>query len=116
MQIVTLASKMSYTSSYFDYIYQLTAASELVRGQAVDSFVLEMLRFVTSGTTVGQSPPPQPVCEPGHVAVAVEGVGDEVEGGERGQLVEGSRRHTTDLVPKQAQALQVVQALWKIFV
>ena len=55
------------------------------------------------------------VILPGHVAVAVEGVGDEVEGGERGQLVEGSRRHTTDLVPKQAQALQVVQALWKIF-
>ena len=50
------------------------------------------------------------------MAVAVEGVGDEVEGGEGGQLVEGSRRHTTDLVPKQAQALQVVQALWKIFV
>ena len=46
MQIVTLASKMSCTSSYFDYIYQLTAASELVRGQAVDSFVLEMIRFV----------------------------------------------------------------------
>lgn len=52
---------------------------------------------------------------PGHVAVAVEGVGYEVERGERGQLVEGSRSHTTDLVPKQAQALQVVQALWKIF-
>ena len=52
---------------------------------------------------------------PGHVTVAVEGVGDEVERGERGQLVEGSRSHTTDLVPKQAQAFQVVQALWKIF-
>ena len=55
------------------------------------------------------------VILPCHVAVAVEGVGDEVEGGEGGQLVEGSRRHTTDLVPKQAQALQVVQALCKIF-
>ena len=55
------------------------------------------------------------VVLPGHVAVAVEGVGDEVERGEGGQLVEGSGSHTTDLIPKQAQALQVVQALWKIF-
>ena len=58
----------------------------------------------------------QVILLPGHVAVAVEGVGDEVEGGEGGQLVEGSGSHTTDLIPKQAQALQVVQALWKIFV
>ena len=101
MQIVTLASKMSCTSSYFDYIYQLTAASELVRGQAVDSFVLEMLRFVTSGTTVGQSPPPQPVCEPGHVTVAVEGVGDEVEAGQARQLVECSGSDAADEVTIQ---------------
>ena len=78
--------------------------------------VLEVVRMGAPRSAGGEPFQPQPVGEPGHVAVAVEGVGDEVERGEGGQLVEGSRRHTTDLVPKQAQALQVVQALWKIFV
>ena len=36
---------------------------------------------------------PQPVSKPGHVAVAVEGVGDQVEGLQAGQLVKGARGH-----------------------
>ena len=48
---------------------------------------------------------------PSHVTVAVERVGNQVERGEGGELVKGTRGDTTDFVPKQAQALQVVQAL-----
>ena len=73
--------------------------------------VLQVLRGCTSGTPDGESFCSQPVGEPGHVAVAVERVGDEVEGGERGEFVKGSRSDAADLVPKQAQTFQVVQAL-----
>ena len=45
------------------------------------------------------------------MAVAVEGVGDEVEAGEAGQLVEGARRHTADLVAEQVELLEVAEAL-----
>ena len=48
---------------------------------------------------------------PCHVAIAVEGVGYQIQGGEGREFVEGSRGDAADLVPKQAQALQVVQAL-----
>ena len=48
---------------------------------------------------------------PSHMTIAVERVGDEVEGGEGGELIKGARRDTADLVSKQAQTLQVVQAL-----
>ena len=52
---------------------------------------------------------------PSHMTIAVEGVGNEVEGGEGGEFVKGSRSDTADFVPKQAQALQVVQALENIW-
>ena len=45
---------------------------------------------------------------PGHVAVTVEGVGDEVQRSETGELIKCSRCDTTDLVSKQAQTLQGV--------
>ena len=54
--------------------------------------------------------PSQPVSEPGHVAVAVEGVGDQIEALETGQLVEGPRRDAADDVPVEGETLQVVEA------
>ena len=48
---------------------------------------------------------------PCHVAIAVEGVRYQIQGGEGREFVESSRGDAADLVPKQAQALQVVQAL-----
>ena len=72
-----------------------------MRGKAVNSFVLQMSRFVTARSTVGESSSAEPVCKPGHVAVAVEGVGDEVERGHAGQLVKGPRGHTADHVAIQ---------------
>ena len=45
------------------------------------------------------------------MTIAVERVGDEVEGGQGGELIKGARGDTADLVSKQAQTLQVVQAL-----
>ena len=52
---------------------------------------------------------------PSHVTIAVERVGNQVEGGEGGELVKGTRGDTTDFVPKQAQTLQVVQALQNVW-
>ena len=52
---------------------------------------------------------------PSHMTVAVERVGNQVEGGEGGKLVKGARSDTTDFVPKQAQTLQVVQALQNVW-
>ena len=49
------------------------------------------------------------------MTIAVEGVGNEVEGGEGGEFVKGSRSDTADFVPKQAQTFQVVQALEHIW-
>ena len=91
-------------------ICQLTCAPELVGGEAVDGFVLQMNGFDAPRPAVGQPPSPEPVSEPGHVAVAVERVGDQVEAGQAGQLVEGPRGHAADQVPVQGQALEVVQA------
>ena len=48
---------------------------------------------------------------PSHMTIAVERVGNQVERGEGGEFVKGTRSDTTDFVPKQAQTLQVVQAL-----
>ena len=49
------------------------------------------------------------VILPCHVAVAVEGVGDEVEAGQARQLVECSRSDTADEVTIQWQTLKIVQ-------
>ena len=70
-----------------------------------------MLRVSTAWATTCKSFYSKPICKPCHVAIAVEGVGYQIQGGEGREFVEGSRGDTTDLVPKQAQALQVVQAL-----
>ena len=97
--------------------------------QAVYCPVLEMLRLAAAGPTGSEVLPSQPVSKPehsrckrgternraenppGHVAVTVEGVGDEVQRSEAGELIKGSRCDTTDLVSKQAQALEVVETL-----
>ena len=76
----------------------------------MDGFVLQMNGLDAPRPAVGQTPSPEPVREPGHVAVAVERVGDQVEAGQAGQLVEGPRGHAADQVPVQGQALEVVQA------
>ena len=52
-----------------------------MRGEAVNGFIFQMNRLHTPGPGVGEAAPPQPVRKPGHVAVAVERVGDEVEAG-----------------------------------
>ena len=70
-------------------------------GEAVDGFVLQMNGFDAPRPAVGQPPSPEPVREPGHVAVAVEGVGDEVEAGQARQLVECSRSDAADEVTIQ---------------
>ena len=44
------------------------------------------------------------------MAVAVEGVGDQVEALQTGQLVEGPRRDAADDVPVEGETLQVVEA------
>ena len=88
----------------------LTCASELVCCEAVDGFVLQMNGLHAPGPAVGEAPPPQPVGEPGHVTVAVERIGDQVEAGQARQLVEGARGDAADQVTVQRQALEVVQA------
>ena len=93
---------------------QLTGASKLVCGETMDSLVLQMGWLHASGTTVGQassanifvriknifdqkniSSPSEPVGKPGHVAVTVERVGDQVETcqtAENKEIVENIRR------------------------
>ena len=93
---------------------QLTGASKLVSGETVYSLVLQMGWLHASGTTVGQassanifvriknifdqknsSSPSEPVGKPGHVAVTVERVGDQVETcqtAENKEIVENIRR------------------------
>ena len=81
-----------------------------MRGEAVNSFVFQMNWLDTPGTRVGEAAPPEPVGEPGHVTVAVEGVGDEVEAGQGAQLVEGPRSDAGDEVAVQRERLEVVKA------
>ena len=76
----------------------------------MDGPVFEVVWMGTSGPACSETLQPQPVGKPGHVAVAVERVGDQVEAGQAGQLVEGPRGHAADQVPVQGQALEVVQA------
>ena len=81
-----------------------------MRGEAVNGFIFQMNRLDTPGPGVGEAAPSKPVRKPGHVAVAVERVGDEVEAGHRGQLVKCPRGHTADEVAVQGERLEVVQA------
>ena len=81
-----------------------------MRGEAVNSFVFQMNWLDTPGTRVGEAAPPEPVSEPGHVTVAVEGVGDEVEAGQGAQLVEGPRSDAGDEVAVERERLEVVKA------
>ena len=60
--------------------------------------VLQVLRGCASGTPDGESFCSQPVGEPGHVAVAVKRIGDQIERLERDQSIKSSRSDTGDLV------------------
>ena len=53
---------------------------------------------------------------PGHVAVAVEGVGDEVESAEGDESVEGPRGDAADLVRVEGERVQVDQAVKQLLV
>ena len=53
---------------------------------------------------------------PGHVAVAVEGVRDQVEGPERDEGVEGPRRDAADLVGVEREGVQVDEAVEQLLV
>ena len=90
-------------------IYQLTGASELVGGEAVNGFIFQMNRLHAPGPRVGEAASSEPVCKPGHVTIAVERVGDEVEAGHRGQLVKRPRGDAGDEVAVQREGLEVVQ-------
>lgn len=82
----------------------------------MDRPVLEVVRVGASGPACSETFGPQPVGEPGHVAVAVERVGDQVEGFEGDQRIEGSRGHALDPIRVQGQALQVHQAVEQLAV
>ena len=77
--------------------------------------VFQVVRVGTPRSPSGEALGPQPVSEPGHVAIAVEGVGDQVEGSQGHQRVEGPGGHAADPVGVQAQTLYIDQALdkWK---
>ena len=64
--------------------------------------VLEVVRMGAPGSAGGEPFQPQPVSEPGHVAIAVEGVGDQVEGSKGHQRVKGPGGHAADPVGVQA--------------
>ena len=81
-----------------------------MRGEAVNGFIFQVTRLHTSGPGVGEAPSPEPVSKPGHVTVAVERVGDQVEAGHRGQLVKGPRGDAGDEVAVQGEGLEVVEA------
>ena len=103
------------TFSWRKIFPQLTGASKLVCGETMNSLVLQMGWLHASGTTVGQassanifvrienivdqnifdSSPSEPVGKPGHVAVTVERIGDQVETcqtAENKEIVENIRR------------------------
>ena len=84
--------------------------------QGVNGSVLQVLRGLASGPPNGESFCSQPVSEPGHVAVAVERIGDQIERLERDQSIKSSRSHTGDLIGVQRQRLQVHQPVEYLFV
>ena len=57
-----------------------TCTTEVVRREGMDGPVFEVVWVGTSGPACCETLQPQPVGKPGHVAVAVERVGDEIEG------------------------------------
>ena len=50
-----------------------------MRGEAVNGFIFQMNRLHAPRSGVGEAASPEPVREPSHVTVAIEGVGDEIE-------------------------------------
>ena len=70
----------------------------------------------TPRTPLGEPLGSQPVGEPGHVAVAVERVGDKVQGLQGHQGVERPRGHAADGVGVQAERLEVHEAVEDLFV
>ena len=52
-----------------------------MRSEAVNGFIFQMNRLHTPGARVGEAASSEPVSKPGHVTVAVERVGDQVEAG-----------------------------------
>ena len=60
--------------------------------------ILEMRWESTSGPSSGESFGSQPISEPSHVAVAIEWIGDQIEGLQRDQGIKGSRGDTRDFI------------------
>ena len=67
----------------------------------------EVVRANASGSSRRETLCPQPIGEPGHVAIAVEGVGDQIEGLQANEGVERPRGNAADLVGVQREGLQV---------
>ena len=82
----------------------LTGAAELVSGETVDRLVLQRCRLDAARPASSESALPQPVSEPGHVAVAVKRVRDEVEGSEAGQGVKSAWGDAADDVAIEREA------------
>lgn len=58
----------------------LTFAGEVLDGHVLDGNLLEEEWLLAPGVPTDDPPLPQPLAEPGQVAVAVEGIGQEVSG------------------------------------
>lgn len=68
----------------------LTFAGEVLDGHVLDGNLLEEEWLLAPRVPTDDPPLPQPLAEPGQVAVAVEGVGQEVSGGREGPSLSGS--------------------------
>ncbi len=87
----------------------LTLALEVVRRERVYGPVPVPLRRGAPGPRPGEPLGTQPLGQPPHVAVAVDGVGDEVEGAQAAEGLEGARRHARDGVGEEVQRLHTGQ-------
>lgn len=67
----------------------LTFTGEVLDGHVLDGNLLEEEGLLAPGVPTYDSPLPQPLAEPGQVAVAVEGVGQEVSGRREGPSLNG---------------------------
>lgn len=67
----------------------LTFAGEVLDGHVLDGNLLEEERLLAPGVPADDPPLPQPLAQPGQVAVAVEGVRQEVSGRREGPSLGG---------------------------
>lgn len=71
----------------------LTFTGEVLDGHILDGYLLEEERLLAPGVPAYDPPLPQPLAQPGQVAVAVEGVGQEVSERKEGLSLSGQHPH-----------------------